>query len=67
MASPDETIPEPDVQTGIDYWASQPASYDGVLGALTIPTTSVSRLCDTAHRWLWGGGEYSFFDVCQIS
>ncbi|OSX65299.1 hypothetical protein POSPLADRAFT_1039033 [Postia placenta MAD-698-R-SB12] len=32
MASTDEMIPEPDVQTGIDYWASQPASYDGVLG-----------------------------------
>lgn len=26
------TVPEPDVQAGIDYWASQPANYDGVLG-----------------------------------
>ncbi|KAH9935001.1 AdoMet dependent proline di-methyltransferase-domain-containing protein [Fomitopsis serialis] len=25
-------LPEPDVQAGIDYWASQPANYDGVLG-----------------------------------
>ncbi|KAH9843039.1 DUF858-domain-containing protein [Rhodofomes roseus] len=28
----DSTVPEPDMQAGIDYWASQPANYDGVLG-----------------------------------
>jgi hypothetical protein len=27
-----ETNQEPDVKDGIDYWASQPASLDGVLG-----------------------------------
>lgn len=27
-----EVLPEPDVQDGIEYWNTQPASYDGVLG-----------------------------------
>ncbi|TFK92092.1 DUF858-domain-containing protein [Polyporus arcularius HHB13444] len=27
-----ESLPDPDVGKGIQYWASQPASYDGVLG-----------------------------------
>ncbi|OSC97138.1 DUF858-domain-containing protein [Trametes coccinea BRFM310] len=27
-----EPLPEPDVEDGIKYWESQPASYDGVLG-----------------------------------
>lgn len=27
-----EDIPEPNTQVGIDYWAIQPPSYDGVLG-----------------------------------
>ncbi|KAI8998608.1 AdoMet dependent proline di-methyltransferase-domain-containing protein [Trametes punicea] len=30
--SSSETLPEPDVEEGIRYWESQPASYDGVLG-----------------------------------
>ncbi|KZT09498.1 DUF858-domain-containing protein [Laetiporus sulphureus 93-53] len=32
MMSSKAAVPEPDVKSGIDYWASQPASYDGVLG-----------------------------------
>lgn len=27
-----DRLPDPDVGKGIEYWASQPASYDGVLG-----------------------------------
>ncbi|KAH9856919.1 DUF858-domain-containing protein [Lenzites betulinus] len=33
-------LPDPDVEEGIKYWASQPASYDGVLGGFgngTLP------------------------------
>ncbi|GBE81944.1 DUF858-domain-containing protein [Sparassis latifolia] len=26
------TVPDPDVDEGIEYWATQPANYDGVLG-----------------------------------
>ena len=26
--------PQPDVEDGIEYWNTQPASYDGVLGEL---------------------------------
>lgn len=33
---------EPDVQDGIEYWNTQPASYDGVLGELSHPTLSPS-------------------------
>ncbi|EIW51727.1 DUF858-domain-containing protein [Trametes versicolor FP-101664 SS1] len=39
-ASLEQTLPEPDVEDGIKYWASQPASYDGVLGGFgngTLP------------------------------
>jgi hypothetical protein len=28
----DDTRPDPDVKLGLEYWATQPASYDGVLG-----------------------------------
>lgn len=28
----DATVAAPDVQTGIVYWETQPASYNGVLG-----------------------------------
>ena len=30
--TPSKPLPDPDVDKGIEYWASQPASYDGVLG-----------------------------------
>ncbi|KAI0636936.1 DUF858-domain-containing protein [Trametes polyzona] len=30
--SKDQALPDPDVEEGIKYWESQPASYDGVLG-----------------------------------
>ncbi|CDO69513.1 hypothetical protein BN946_scf184785.g18 [Trametes cinnabarina] len=33
---PLEPLPEPDVEDGIKYWESQPASYDGVLGKTFI-------------------------------
>jgi protein N-terminal methyltransferase len=28
------TNPVPDLEAGIQYWATQPANYDGVLGLL---------------------------------
>ncbi|KAH9901420.1 AdoMet dependent proline di-methyltransferase-domain-containing protein [Cubamyces lactineus] len=31
-SSDPSTVPDPDVEEGIKYWESQPASYDGVLG-----------------------------------
>lgn len=33
----EEALPDPDVEAGIKYWTSQPASYDGVLGAAPSP------------------------------
>ena len=36
MAEP-QTLPEPDVQDGIQYWNTQSADYDGVLGELPGP------------------------------
>jgi protein N-terminal methyltransferase len=29
-----EPIPDPDIEEGIEYWKTQPASLDGVLGEL---------------------------------
>lgn len=37
-------LPDPDVDKGIEYWASQPPSYDGVLGT---PLTRGHRLMPT--------------------
>lgn len=27
-----ESVPDPDIEDGIEYWKTQPASLDGVLG-----------------------------------
>ena len=40
---PIPVIPDPVVEDGIDYWSTQPASYDGVLGARLF-STRASRL-----------------------
>lgn len=47
--------PQPDEKTGIEYWASQPASYDGVLGKHCFSSAMTLR-CDFHYRrlWLWG-------------
>ena len=36
MSTP-EADQDPDVQDGIEYWNTQPASYDGVLGESPSP------------------------------
>jgi len=38
-------MPEPDLQNGIDYWKSQPASLNGVLGIFSC----VKNWCQEAN------------------
>jgi hypothetical protein len=55
MAAFDSEIPEPDVKDGIEYWNTQPASLDGVLGSCYSQRLSFIYL--TANgRWIrfWG-------------
>lgn len=51
--------PQPDVQEGIEYWTTQPASLDGVLGGYgsgvlvvsrSPPTTMLIHLCISHFR-----------------
>ncbi|KAI0736770.1 DUF858-domain-containing protein [Fomitopsis betulina] len=46
--SEEVAMPEPDVQAGIDYWANQPANYDGVLGG--FGTGSLPRVDALSSR-----------------
>lgn len=44
--SEEVAMPEPDVQAGIDYWANQPANYDGVLGEQARSHLTLRLQCD---------------------
>jgi protein N-terminal methyltransferase len=62
MSTP-EADQDPDVQDGIEYWNTQSADYDGVLGEL-VPPSSISRIlilsCPLSlrPRWLWHRCEF---------
>ncbi|KAG1891074.1 AdoMet dependent proline di-methyltransferase-domain-containing protein [Suillus subluteus] len=43
------TDPVPDLEAGIQYWATQPANYDGVLGGFGTGVTQISFLTEPLH------------------
>jgi hypothetical protein len=47
-----ESIPDPDIEEGIEYWKTQPASLDGVLGELKRVPKPRSRLTADAQEGL---------------
>jgi hypothetical protein len=45
----------PVIADGIEYWETQPATYDGVLGAAYRIAWLLSLLCvDSRWFWFWG-------------
>ena len=50
-----ESVAEPDIKEGIEYWKSQPANLDGVLGKFNATIHVLSSLLPTDRRiWFWG-------------
>jgi protein N-terminal methyltransferase len=43
------TNPVPDLEAGIQYWATQPANYDGVLGGYGTGVTQISFLAEPLY------------------
>ncbi|EIN07311.1 methyltransferase domain-containing protein [Punctularia strigosozonata HHB-11173 SS5] len=62
MAVPSSTLPDPDVKSGLNYWANQPANYDGVLGG--FGTGSLPRIDALTSRQLL---LYLFPELCTVA
>jgi hypothetical protein len=55
----------PDVEDGIEYWNTQPASLDGVLGKPTQKKNQILDYITLAHshnRWIWVWGNIIQFN-----